>query len=122
MDHIIVHFDIPATDPEALARFYSQLFGWKIEKAPGAVPYWLIETAPEGRGVGGGIMPREAPEQHPNNYVLVESVAEFSNKVQELGGRIVVPKMAVPRMGYFAIAIDPQGNSFGLWEDDPSAA
>ncbi len=122
MDHTIVHFDIPADDPEALARFYSQLFGWKIEKTPGPVDYWLIETAPEGRGVGGGMMRREAPEQRPNNYILVESVAEFSEKVQQLGGKIVVPKMAVPQMGYFALAIDPEGNSFGLWEDDPSAA
>jgi predicted enzyme related to lactoylglutathione lyase len=28
----IVHFDIPADDPERAKKFYSDLFGWKIEK------------------------------------------------------------------------------------------
>ena len=45
-DHTIVHFEIPADDVERLRRFYSNLFGWKIEKTPGPVDYWMIETVP----------------------------------------------------------------------------
>jgi predicted enzyme related to lactoylglutathione lyase len=47
----------------------------------------------------------------------LESVA----KVEKLGGKILVPKMAVPKMGYFALCMDTEGNVFGLWEDDPQA-
>jgi len=31
----IVHFEIPADDVERSKKFYSDLFGWKIEKWPG---------------------------------------------------------------------------------------
>ena len=37
MDHTIVHFEIPADNVEKLQKFYSELFGWKIEKMPGPV-------------------------------------------------------------------------------------
>ena len=46
---------------------------------------------------------------------------ESSAKVEELGGKILVSKMAVPKMGYFAVCMDTEGNVFGLWEDDPEA-
>lgn len=31
----IVHFEIPADDVERSRKFYTDLFGWKIEKWPG---------------------------------------------------------------------------------------
>jgi len=33
----------------------------------------------------------------------------------------VMPKTAVPKMGYFAVCLDPEGNPIGLWEMDPNA-
>ncbi len=41
----VVHFEIHATDPEALVAFYSGLFGWSFTRAEG-MEYWLIETGP----------------------------------------------------------------------------
>jgi predicted enzyme related to lactoylglutathione lyase len=35
---------------------------------------------------------------------------------QLLGGKIIMPKQMVPGMGHFAVAIDPERNTFGLWE------
>jgi hypothetical protein len=32
MDHTVVHFEIPADDPERAAKFYRELFGWSINK------------------------------------------------------------------------------------------
>jgi len=115
MDHIIVHFEIPATDQEALAAFYRDLFGWKFEHWEGG-EYWTIETAPERRGANGGMMRRQTPEQQPINYISVESVEQYSRKIEDLGGTIVMPRTEVPNMGFFAIGVDPQGNSFGIWE------
>lgn len=117
MNHTIVHFEIPANDVEKLAGFYRSLFGWKVERSPGPMEYWLIETAPEGQGVNGGMMRREAQEQVVTNYISVESVEDFSRKVAQLGGKVVMPKQEVPEMGYFAICLDPEGNCFGIWEE-----
>ena len=47
----IVHFEIPANEPQKLTKFYSDLFGWKFQKA--AIPgpeYWLCDTGKEGPG------------------------------------------------------------------------
>jgi uncharacterized protein len=35
----IVWFEIPADHPERAKKFYGSLFGWKIEKFPGADDY-----------------------------------------------------------------------------------
>src|SRR3972149_10712057 len=102
MNHTIIHFEIPANDPEKLAGFYRSLFNWKIEKFPGPMEYWSLETAPEGEGVNGGMMRRQMPSQTPTNYFNVESVDDYSRQVLEVGGQVVVPKQEVPDMGFFA--------------------
>ena len=122
MDHTLVHFELPADDAGALAKFYTDLFGWKIEKTPGPAEYWLIETAPEGKGVMGGMMKRQVPQQGPLMYFQVESADDYIAKIKSLGGVVVMDKHAVPGMGYFAVAVDPQGNPFAIWEENEAAA
>lgn len=115
--HTIVHFDIPAENIEKMKKFYSKLFSWKIERVAGPIEYYLIETAPEGKSVGGGMAKKMVPNQQPMNYILVESVDDYSKKVEKLGGKIIVTKQTVPGMGHLAVALDPEGNTFGLWEN-----
>jgi predicted enzyme related to lactoylglutathione lyase len=123
VDHTIVHFEIPANDLGKLKKFYSDLFGWKIEKLPGPTEYWSVQTVPVDEkgipicpGVNGGMMKKQMPEQKPVNYISVESVDEYSKKVVTLGGQIVVPKMEISGMGWWALALDPEGNQIGLFE------
>jgi predicted enzyme related to lactoylglutathione lyase len=117
MAHSIVHFEIPADDVERAKKFYQQLFGWEFE-AP-QEGYHLIETG-EG-GIGGGMMKRPVPEARITIYIGVESVDEYLAKAQSLGGTIIVPKMAVPTMGYFAQIFDTEGNALAIWEENPGA-
>src|SRR5215207_8577891 len=124
----IVHFEIPADDVERAKKFYGNLFGWNIEKFPGLtgredVEYWLITTTDDkgNKALGGGIMKRQGPQQPIINYINVKSVEEYSSKVQQLGGKVHVPKTAVPGMGYFAICLDTENNAFGIWETNESA-
>jgi predicted enzyme related to lactoylglutathione lyase len=123
MDHTIVHFEIPADDVEKLRKFYSELFGWKIEKMPGPVEYWGIATVPvnekgmpERPGVNGGMMKRQNPEHKPVNYIAVESVDEYVKRIEALGGRVIVPRMEVPGIGWWALALDPEGNQFAIMQ------
>lgn len=120
MNRTIVHFEIPANDPTKLSQFYSKLFGWKFERWGEAdtPEYWMIQTKAkdEDPGVNGGLTKKADQNQRQVNYVLVESVDEFSNKIKDLGGRIIVPKTEVPGMGRFALALDPEGNNFGIFE------
>lgn len=116
-----MHFEIPADDVEKLRRFYADLFGWKIERSPGQIEYWVIETVPVDEkmqplrpGVNGGLYKKERPEFKPVNYISVESIDEYVQKVKTLGGTIIQPKQEVSNVGWIAIALDPEGNQFAM--------
>jgi predicted enzyme related to lactoylglutathione lyase len=125
MNNRVVHFEIPAENPQRLVNFYEELFGWKIQKFEGA-DYWLAQTGEEGEpGIDGairGMNPETpAPEQVPINYVGVPSLDEYVEKASKLGARVTVGKQAVPGMGWFAHLLDLEGNPLGIWETDASA-
>lgn len=113
----IVWFEIPADDIQRAKMFYGSLFGWKFSALPAAIhDYWHIDTDGQEASPDGGLMPRMHPQQPITNYISVPSVTKASSKVEKLGGTICKPKTAVPGMGYFAVCLDTEGNTFALWE------
>lgn len=126
----IVHFEVHAADPERLAEFYRQLFGWKITKWDGPMEYWLIETGGKGEpGINGGLMRRQGGPptdgQAVNAFVCtadVSSLDDVLTRLEGLGGRLALPRMAVPGMGWLAYVKDPDGNIMGAMQADPAAA
>lgn len=113
----VVHFEIPATQPGALAEFYSELFGWKFQKSPLPGPeYLLCETGSSGPGINGAVMQRLHPQQPWMNYVAVPSVDAAIVTATRLGATVALPKTVMPGVGAYAAIIDPQGNICGLWE------
>ena len=135
----IVHFEIPVDDVDRAKKFYNDLFGWKIEKISGStednsskltsaatgqpIEYWIITTMDDkgNKAVGAGMMKRQMPEHHITNYIGVDSVDEYSSKIEKLGGKVFAPKHAVPGMGYFALCSDTENNVFAIWETNESA-
>jgi predicted enzyme related to lactoylglutathione lyase len=119
----IVHFDVPADDIERAKKFYIELFDWKIEKVPGPLEYCSISTTDEKgvQGIGGGMGKRGEPNQRIVNYVGVSSVDEYLAKVEQLGGKVIMPKTTVPGFGYLAVCLDTENNVFGLWQTEEKA-
>jgi len=119
----IVHFDIAAENPQRAGVFYGSLFGWNIEGQPGLTDYFMIETKDlDGRrGIGGGLGLRGDPSQKITAYIGVDNLDAYSQKVRELGGKVLQDKMPVPGWGYLALCQDTEGNNFGLWQDDKNA-
>lgn len=120
MANHVCHFEIPADDIASLEGFYSGVFGWSFEPVTGAEDYHFVKTS--GEGLGGGMMLRKDPHQGPMNYVCVDSIDESLAKAEDSGAKIIVPKSAVPNMGWFAVLTDPQNNPIGMWQDDTNAA
>lgn len=126
----IVHFEIPSDNLERTKKFYTDLFGWKMEKMPGTSQreYWMFSTTTNGGGsssnggigeqrtVSGGMMERQMLQEPIIIYIGVDSVAEYSNKVERLGGKVIKQKTEVPGYGWFAICTDTENNGFALWE------
>lgn len=131
MDHTIVHFEIPADNPERAAKFYRELFGWDVKKyddPSGQMEYWMVQTVPTDgqgmptrQGVNGGLMKRMAPDQVLVNYIGVDNVDDYVKKAEKLGAKVHMPKSPVPTMGWFAQLKDPEGNVFAVWQTDPNA-
>lgn len=112
----IVHFEIPAEDVEKLSKFYSDVFGWKFEKAPMTeMEYWMITTGPRNRSIGGGMYKKQQGEA-PRNYIGVDKIDAAIEKFKGAGGKEVVGKMEVPGMGWSFIGTDPEGNTIALFE------
>lgn len=124
LDHTIVHFEIPADNIVKLKDFYEKLFDWKFIHSPVEnMDYWLIITVPTDEkgmlkrpGVNGGMFVRK-PEQKDLgsvNYFTVEDIDKYLAKLSKLGGKVLIPKQEVPTVGFIALALDPEGNEFGL--------
>ena len=118
----IVWFEIPVDNVERARTFYGKLFGWKIDKFPGArMPYWIVNTGSDDPARNGGMMERQFPEHTITNYISVPSVEQAAAKAKKLGGKICMEKTAVPEMGYFIVCRDTENNQFALWEPDENA-
>jgi predicted enzyme related to lactoylglutathione lyase len=118
----IVWFEIPADKVERARSFYGKLFGWKINKFPGLkMDYWHIDTGGGDQTPDGGMMKRQMPGHTITNYILVPSVDQSAAKARKLGGKIIMPKTAVPGMGYFVVCQDTEKNIFAVWEMDKNA-
>lgn len=125
----VVHFEIYADQPDRALEFYGKVFGWKAQKWQGPQDYWIISTGEEAQpGINGGLLKRQYPEPGTSgpvpatvNSIDVPSVDEFADRVAQSGGKVVVPKMPIPGVGYLAYCLDTEGNLFGIFQDDKSA-
>lgn len=131
MSNRVAHFEIHADNPERCAEFYTNVFGWKIEKWEGGqMEYWMVMTGEreEAGGINGGILRRPcqapAPSQTATAYVctiVVDSYDDAAKKILEAGGKEAMPKFALKGMAWQGYFIDTEGNTFGLHQADTNA-
>ena len=127
MANLVVHFEIHASEPQALIDF-SGLLGWTFSQFEGA-PYWTIDTGEgaignvagsAGHGINGGLVPRQGPKPESGrrssaatsssgSMRSTPSCDEASSSAQRKPSGRGLP--GVGRVGYL---LDPDNNVFGL--------
>jgi len=120
----IVHFEIPADNLARAKKFYSTVFGWKMNEMP-EMDYVLVQTVePDENGIpkepgaiNGGMLKREDPVKSPVVTISVKSIDEAAKTIEKNGGKIIRPKMPVGDMGFAAYFKDTEGNAVGLWQN-----
>ncbi len=119
----VVHFEIPADDPERAVAFYGSAFGWDLNSMPG-FGYTLASTGPTGdRGptetgyINGGLLRRCDEVPSPVITIGVDDIDASLATIGELGGSTVRGKEPVGDMGFAAYAKDSEGNVLGLWQN-----
>jgi predicted enzyme related to lactoylglutathione lyase len=114
-------FEIGTDDPESARRFYGGAFGWTFAQEQS---YSIITTG-KGHQLQGGIQDTKAPlpDGTPSSYavpcVQVGDVAATCGKVEDLGGKVVVPATPIPSGLVYAFVTDPAGNRIGLFTPPP---
>jgi predicted enzyme related to lactoylglutathione lyase len=112
--------ELSTPDQAAGAKFYSDLFGWKMVSGKDMTPakpgdYYHIVN---GTQMIGGVAP---PEQRDPNapphwllYIHVESCAGTTAKAKSLRAMPYVESMDVGTDGVISVIADPQGAVFGI--------
>src|SRR5262245_41682718 len=93
MANPVVHFEVLGKDAAALRKFYSELFGWKID-ADNPMKYGYV--AAEAGGIRGGIASNQSETSLQTFYVEVDDLQGTLNKATKLGGQTVMPATEIP--------------------------
>lgn len=114
--------DLEQPDLPAAQAFYGGLFGWTFEAAPGPdAPAPYVVARLEGRDVAGLGGTPPGGEERPIGPSWATSIAvadadAAARRIVDAGGRLVSPPVDVGDAGRAAIAADPAGATFRLWE------
>lgn len=112
----VVHFEFAVDDPDRTIEFFRRVFGWTIEKwGESGEDYWLVMTGDRSTmGIDGGFMRRMKGMSGLVNVIEVQDIDKSIADVEKAGGKLVHPKMDVPKVGTAAYFTDTEGNVWGM--------
>lgn len=124
MANRVIHFEIQADDLARAKAFYEKTFSWKIEqmmtKDKGGMDYWGLKTGEEGTvGINGGMYARGDASEALHTYDCTIEVTDIDVAIAAVkanGGKILREKSEIPTVGWFARALDTEGNKLGLMQ------
>jgi predicted enzyme related to lactoylglutathione lyase len=115
--------DLSTPDPAAAKSFYGTLFGWAFtDGEPGGGGAYTVCTL-DGGAVSGlyALTAEQRDEGWPpswSTYIAVDSVDRTTADIRAAGGQVLIEPLDIPQTGRMAVAIDPQGAAFCLWQRD----
>lgn len=107
--------DLSTPDLEGAKRFYQQVFGWDYLDFGEQFGHYHYALANDRVAAGIGQPPPDSPIP-PVWTIYLASVEDDVERVQALGGQVVLEPMAVGDAGKMAVCADPTGALFGLWQ------
>ena len=119
------HFTLPADEPERARKFYSGVFGWKMQRVPGT-DHTMVSTGPvDDKGwpkepgfIGGSIGKRGDHLQHPVVWITVDDISATETMVEKHGGKVLQKKQPLGdgSMGHSGYFQDVEGNIIALYQ------
>jgi predicted enzyme related to lactoylglutathione lyase len=116
MPHPVIWSEVMGRDAESLSRFYSDLFGWKVDPAPN--DYFMFTTAGDAPSGGVGADP-SGGDGHVTFYVETDDLQASLDKAESLGGSTVMPPTEPMQGTTVALFADPEGHVVGLVKPGP---
>ena len=127
----IIHFEIHVDDMERAKNFYEAVFEWSFEDYSeyAGMPYLGAITGDDQYpGINGALMQRQGPSpaegQSVNSAACTLGVSDYDEteaKILANGGKVALPKYALPGMAWQGYFLDTENNIFGLHQPDSEA-
>jgi predicted enzyme related to lactoylglutathione lyase len=120
----LAHFDIHSSDTKKSKEFYEKVFDWKCSSYPGADEFFQISSS-DGSVIG-AISGRKYNPDIKEIFgfecsITVDDVEETIRLVEAAGGKTLMARTAIPRVGWIAKFLDPEGNLFAAINYDTEA-
>ncbi len=109
--------DLGVSDIGEAQAFYSALFGWAIEQGPPETGGYAM-CMKDGRAAA-GIGPKMGPPEAPSvwmTYISTDDADETAARIKAAGGQVMAEPFDVMDVGRMAVAVDPAGAVFGIWQ------
>ena len=108
--------ELSTKDMVTSQEFYTKLFGWTAHETWLADQKYIIFKQGAANVAGMMRMSEEWGKtlSHWISYISVEDVDQIAERVEELGGNLLVPPTDVPEVGRFAILTDLSGAMLGI--------
>ncbi|WP_030207359.1 VOC family protein [Streptomyces sp. NRRL S-87] len=109
--------DASLPDVEAGKRFYGELFEWTFGDSAGPEYGGYTQAYCEGRNVA-ALAPKPDGRMPTvwNVYLAAKDARATAARIRGAGGQVIMDPMPVGPYGSVALAADPGGAVFGLWE------
>ncbi|QNP63818.1 VOC family protein [Streptomyces genisteinicus] len=115
--------DAALPDVEAGKRFYSELFGWTFtdrggERLPGGRTRGRSADAYSGGRLVAALTPKSDGRMPTvwSVYLATPDAPALARRIAEGGGQVINAPLPVGPEGAYAVAADPTGAVFGLWQ------
>lgn len=109
--------ELSANDEQSVWPFYSDLFGWKVERLMDMGPNGNYRIFHNGGAALGGMItrnPKSSPVPFWLFYFNVEDIDAATTRIREKQGQVLMGPHQVPGDQWIVIAQDPQGAAFAL--------
>lgn len=111
-------FEIYVQDMARAKRFYESVFKTKLEKLDSPkIEMWSFPMDMDRFGAAGALVRMEGMPSGGNStivYFFCADCATEAGRVAAAGGRVFREKTSIGQYGFIALAIDSEGNMFGM--------
>jgi predicted enzyme related to lactoylglutathione lyase len=120
----VVHFEMPYEDHSRLSKFYSNVFGWQMNKLGKEMGDYIVARTTETDEnrmvktpgtINGGFYPKSsgAPTE-PSVVIAVDDINDAMNKIKSSGGELIGEPVEIPGIGQYLSFHDTEGNRVSI--------
>lgn len=125
----VVHFEMPYKDENRVSKFYTNVFGWKMQMLGKEMGEYVLATTGDKDGhkdaprgvINGGFFPIKPdwPAQYPSIVIAVEDIKKAMEKIEAEGGKVLGEPVEIPGVGLYVSFIDTEDNRVSILQPNP---